>query len=286
MRHASDHLIALDGVRLATRAWLPRADPLATVVLVHGFGEHVARHERLATDLARSAYAVYGYDQRGHGYSGGDRANVRRFDDLLDDLQAFVDELRHTTAGAPLVVFGHSTGGSLALRGVQEGRIAPDALVLSAPLLRFVGAPPRPVVAVLRALSRPFPRLPTLTLDPKHISRDPLEVDAYRLDPAIYHGPTKARIGALMLEHGAIALERAPAVGTPALLLHGTNDRIADVDATRHLERLLPEATLRLYHDGPHELFHDAHRERATADVLAWLQARLSPDATPAAART
>jgi acylglycerol lipase len=286
VRHASDHFVAPDGLRLATRAWVPTGEPTAVVVLVHGFAEHVGRHEGLATALVRATYAVHGYDQRGHGYSPGERANVARFEVLLDDLAAFVREVRSSYRGVPLVILGHSAGGIVALRTVQEGLCAPHGLILSSPLVRSGVKLPRVVIKVLAALAGPFPRLPTVAVDPRDISNDPAEADAYRLDPAIYHGPAKGRIAREMVRHGEIALARAALVRVPTLLLQGTGDRICDGGATGELARALPDATLHRYQGGPHELFHDDHRERATADLLAWLQARLSADATPAAART
>jgi alpha-beta hydrolase superfamily lysophospholipase len=284
VRHASDHFIAPDGLRLATRSWLPRCDRLATVVLVHGFAEHVGRHDRLATALARCGYAVLGYDQRGHGYSPGERANVPRLEVLFDDLAAFAREARASDPGVPLVVLGHSLGGLVALRSVQEGLVAPDLMVLSSPLLRMSATPPRSIVRLLTALARPFPRLPTLSVDHRLISSDPQEAEAYRLDPAIYHGPAKARIATEMARHGELALAHASRVAAPTLLLHGKGDRLVDPGPTGHLARELPNASLRLYDGGAHELFHDTQAPRVTADVLAWLQARLSPDATLGAA--
>ena len=280
MRHASDHLMTHDGLRLSTRSWVPRCDPLATVAIVHGFGSHIGRHERLATDLARGGYAVHGYDQRGHGFSPGERANVKRLEVLFDDLAAFVREARATHDGAPLVLFGHSLGGLLALRSVQERLVEPDLLILSAPLLRITGTPPRPIARLLTALARPFPRLPTRAIDPRTISHDPAEAEAYRLDPSVYHGPAKLRIATEMARHGEIALAAASRVRMPTLLLHGKDDRLVEPGPTGQLERALPHASLRLYADAAHDLFHDAQKERVTADVLAWLQARLSPDAT------
>jgi acylglycerol lipase len=284
VRHASDHLITPDGLRLSTRSWIPRCDPLATVAFVHGFGEHIGRHERLATELARRGYAVHGYDQRGHGFSPGERANVKRLEVLMGDLAAFVREVLASNSGAPLVLFGHSLGGLLTLRSVQEGLVQPDLLILSSPVLRLSGTPPRPIVRLLTALARPFPRLPTRAVDPRAISRDPEEAEAYRLDPSIYHGPAKLRIVTEMARHGELALAAAARVRMPALLLHGKDDRVVEAGPTGQLERALPHGSLRLYADSAHELFHDVQKERVTADVLAWLQARLSPDATLAPA--
>jgi acylglycerol lipase len=286
MRHASDRLTAPDGLTLATRAWIPKGDPLAAVVLVHGYAEHVGRHEGLATALARAGYAVHGFDQRGHGASEGPRAQIRRFDEFLADLAAFVREVRSWHADLPLVLFGHSMGGLVVLRALQEGLLRADLVALSAPLIQLRTNVPQPIARLLLALSEPLPNLPTLGIDPRDISALPEEAEAYRSDPGIYHGPTKARIAAEMIRNGATALALAGTVDAPTFILHSKVDPMCEASATGALARALPDATLQLYEHGRHELFHDEPRERATTDLLAWLQARLSPDATGAAART
>jgi acylglycerol lipase len=286
MRHASDHLIAPDGLRLATRAWIPRGDPTAAVILVHGYAEHIGRHEGLATVLARAGYAVHGLDLRGHGASEGARAQVRRFDQYLADLAAFEREVRSWHPGLPRVLFGHSMGGLIVLRALQERAVRADLVVLSAPLLRLRTNVPAPVARLLLALSEPLPNLPTVGIDPRHISTLPEEAEAYRIDPAVYHGPTKARVAAEMIRNGEIALAQAAVVDAPTLLLHCKDDPMCESSATGQLARALPRATLQLYDHGHHELFHDEPSERATTDLLAWLQARFSPDATRTGAGT
>lgn len=278
--HARDgSLHTRDGLRLATRSWLPTADPRAAIVLVHGYPEHVGRYDRFARALTRAGHAVHGYDQRGHGSSQGRRANVRRFEELLDDLGEVVAWVTERQPDVPIVVLGHSMGGCVALRSVQTGRVDPDLLVLSSPFLVSAVAVPALLRRVLVALSEPFPELPTVSIDPRHVSRIPEEQEAYRLDPAIHHGPAKARIAAEMVRHGARALEEAPSVRQPTLVLHGTGDGIADPAGSRTLARSLPDATLSLFPDGAHELFNDHDRDEATATVLAWLDERLAASA-------
>lgn len=289
MRAASDAFTSADGLRLPTRAWLPDHDaPRAAVVLVHGLGEHVGRYDALATRLVAAGHAVHGYDQRGHGYAQGPRAQVRRFDDLIADLATFVASVRAWHPDVPLVLFGHSMGGVVAARAVQTEAVHPDLLALSSPAFRDGTDVPGWLRRVLAALAGPFPALPTVRIDPAALSRDAAEVDAYRLDPAVFHGPVKARLAVEMGRHGALVLADAARLAVPVLLLHGKEDRLARPGASAELHRALEgrDATLVLYDEGPHELFHDPLRERATADLLAWLDARVSGAGRPEAPRT
>ncbi len=288
-----DALTSRDGLALPTRSWLPQGggQARAAVVLVHGLGEHIGRYDALATRFATEGYAVHGYDQRGHGAAEGPRAQVDRFEQLVEDLSDVVARVRAAHPDRPLVLFGHSMGGVVALRAAQTGTVEPDALLLSSPALRVGGDVPGWLRALLTRLAGPFPDLPTKPLDVSALSRDPAVVEAYRQDPAVAHGPVKARMATELVRAGALALaDAAASVEAPAgngqrkapvLIVHGREDRIADPRASAELHRAWAgrDATLQLYDDGPHELFNDPLRERVLDDVLGWLDARL--DARP-----
>lgn len=281
MRTLSDQLPTHDGLRLATRAWLPASEgsERAALLLVHGLGEHIGRYDALATTLAGHGYAVHGYDQRGHGASEGPRAQVDRFERLVDDLATVVARVRAAHAGRPLVLFGHSLGGVVALRAVQGGAVTPDALVLSSPALNVAAGTPAWLRALVARLAGPFPELPTKPVDTRALSRDPSVAEAYRSDPAVFQGPVKARMADALVRAGEAALAEADRLEAPLLIVHGREDRIAHSGASVELHRRLQaqDARLELYDDGPHELFNDPLRERVLGDVLGWLDERMPP---------
>ena len=67
-------LASRDGSELSLRDWpVDGGQARATVLLVHGLGEHIGRYEALARRLNAWGYAVRGYDQYGHGRSAGPR---------------------------------------------------------------------------------------------------------------------------------------------------------------------------------------------------------------------
>ena len=149
--------------------------------------------------------------------------------------------------------------------------------MLSSPALRDGVDVPAWLRALLARLAEPLPGLPTVRIDPAALSRDPAEVDAYRQDPAVFHGPVKARLATQMAKHGALVIAEAERLRVPTLIVHGKDDRLARPGASGELQRALHggDGTLELYDEGPHELFHDPLRDRVTQDVLAWLDARL-----------
>ena len=95
---------------------------------------------RRSSTGTRSGWQVTAADWRGQAGSG--RLGADDVTGHIDDF-AHVDRRSRRVLGAngrasapgPHVLAGHSMGGHLALRAVAEGRVAPDALVLVAPML-------------------------------------------------------------------------------------------------------------------------------------------------------
>ena len=86
-----------------------------------------------------AGWSVTAFDWRGQGGSGRLGADPHvghcaSFAPWIDDLAGFWRDWRAGRAG-PAVLMGHSMGGYLALRAMVEGRVAPDAAVLVAPML-------------------------------------------------------------------------------------------------------------------------------------------------------
>ena len=129
---------AHDGAMLACYDWPLEggAAVRGTVLLVHGLGEHMGRYDALAQVLNGWGFAVRGYDQHGHGRSGGKPGTLPTDTRLLDDLAEMVDHTRAAMPrGQPLVLLGHSMGGLVAGRFVALGVRPVDLLVMSSPAL-------------------------------------------------------------------------------------------------------------------------------------------------------
>ena len=279
MRTHSDALSTEDGLKLPTRGWLPDepGSERAVILVVHGFGEHIGRYDRLATRLVREGYAVHGFDLRGHGYAPGVRANIDHFDRYARDLAAFEALVAPLHPGKPVVLFGHSMGGVVAARALQLDLVKPQLLVLSSPALVLGAEVAQWLRRLLALIARPFPNLPTVRLDTRQLSRDLAEVRAYDTDPAVFHGPVKARIASEMARAGAQAIAEGGRIEVPTLILHGKDDKVTLASGSAALMGKLSgrDALLKLYDEGPHELFHDGLRDRVTADLLAWFAERL-----------
>ncbi|QRQ87454.1 alpha/beta hydrolase [Cupriavidus oxalaticus] len=274
-----------DGTELLLRTWLPDpgrfAEPLGSVLLVHGLAEHAGRYQHVADLLCGSGLRVRAFDLRGHGASGGARMVADHPDIYLEDLAEIYDAALHGWNELPILL-GHSMGGLIAAR-FATARVRPvRALVLSSPALALRLA--QPVLALHRVLLTLAPRLRVPNpIDARHLSHDPAVVAAYRADPLV-----QTTITASVLESFIRGMAQAQAdaarLEAPMLMLVGGADRVVDPAGSRSFFDNAP-ADLRdevWYPHGYHEIFNEAQplRGEVFAALSDWLQRHLQPSAT------
>ena len=277
--HVEGALVAHDGVRLFRQGWIPEKTS-ATVVLLHGAGEHGGRYPDLVSTLTAHGYAVCAPDLRGHGRSEGDRGHVDRFSDYVRDLDLVLetlaspaDPLGHRVRGLPVHLLGYSLGGLIAATVALARQSTLTSVIGVAPALGPGARVSRPQLAAARAFGVLAPRLSLVRLDPTEMMQDPAAVRAYLADPLIYRGRFDARLLAEFV--GAISrLQRhASRLRLPLLVLHGRGD----LTASPHASQLLvdragsPDKRLLLYDGVRHSLLHEARRDQAQADITEWL---------------
>ena len=177
---------AADGTKLLVRRWASPGPAWASVLIVHGIAEHSGRYELVGNRFAAAGLDVQAYDQRGFGASAGTRAYVDRWDQQLNDLAERLRIVRSDAAGRPVVLYGHSLGGLIALGYVLTDRAKPDILVLSAPAIEANVPDWKRTVA--RIMSRIAPRTPIPNaFDGALLSRDRDVAERYLTDPLNEH---------------------------------------------------------------------------------------------------
>lgn len=276
---------ATDGDNIAMQDWpLPDGMQLrGVVIVVHGLGEHAGRHDMLAKRLNSWGFAVRGYDQYGHGESGGGRGRLPTPTRLLDDLADIVDSTRlRMPARAPLILLGHSMGGLVAGNFAAQGLRQIEGLVMSSPALdpglnlmqKFL----------LATLARVAPNLTVNNgIDASFISHDPQVVDAYRRDPRV-HDRVSGRMGRFIADAAAATVACAPGWTVPTLLLYAGDDRVVKPAGSRAFAAAAPPRVLtsKCFDGMFHELFHEPDPEPVYLVLKQWLDARFSAPARSA----
>ena len=269
---AEGRVVGAGDVELYWQAWLPPS-PRGVLLLCHGLGEHAGRYGNVVDAVVPDGWAVYGLDQRGHGLSGGRRAHIERYADLLTDFDVFRRTVVDRHPDLPVVLLGHSMGGQIALAYALDHQDDLAGLVLSAPALAGEVVP-KPVVPLLRALGRVAPRLRPAGIDVTKISKDPAVVAGYQADRLVHHGKPTLALGLGIVGQFAVLPERARDLTLPLLVQHGSADALTDPAGTRLLAATAGSADKTvLWYDGLwHEIYNEPERARPLADLREWLR--------------
>ncbi len=278
MQHTEGTLTTADGLGLFHQAWSPDGDVRAAVMLIHGLGEHSGRYAHVAAALVEIGCAVHTIDHRGHGRSDGKRAFAKSYDEFMDDLLMFRRHIETRHHGRPLIVLGHSMGGNLAVGHVLDHHAGVAGLALSGAALQ-VGDDLSPTqITIFRLIAKVAPGFRPQGLSAEAISRDPAVVEAYRSDPLVFTGKISAGLGAALIG----AMERFPArygeLTGPVLVMHGTDDQLADIAGSRALVAgaVNADVTSREYDGLFHEIFNEPEQARVLADLVAWIEGVVS----------
>ena len=280
MPSTTDSATTRDGIRLRTRHW-PAGTPRAAVLLVHGLGEHSGRYEHVGDQLAAAGLETFGWDHRGFGMSGGERSWVGDWAQLHDDVEDRLAATRAAVPGTPVVLYGHSLGGLIALGYCVAGRPLPDLLVLSAPAIDDDLASWKRTVAPIVGRLLPHLRIPN-GIPPSMLSRDPARQEAARTDPLMVDRTT-ARFGALAFAEQARVRGDAARLALPTLVIHGLDDPVVPPHATEPLGEIRG-VTRRAYAGIRHELHNEPEGPQILADVIDWIDDHLASAARQAAA--
>lgn len=279
MRHENGTFVGHDGLELHYQSWHPGEPPKASLIIVHGLGEHGGRYTNLVNELVSHGYSVHAFDNRGHGRSSGQRGHVRRFAEFRQDIDAFVQQLSSKDdMHRPLFMMGHSLGGLIVLDAVLHGMSGLHGIIVSAPALDSGAISPF-LIAASKVLSRIWPALSVKTgLDVTGISRDPDVLIARQNDPLV-HGLGTPRLATESSNAMLTCYENVDQLQIPVLMTHGTSDRITSPEVSREFFEHIPHAdkTYIAYDGGYHESHKDLHHQQVIADIVQWLDAHLTP---------
>ena len=275
MTYIEETVTAPDGLRLYLRRH-EAANPRGEVLITHGFGEHCGRYGALTDHLVAHNYSVTAYDHRGHGLSDGLPGHVESFGEYDGDLGKLISSVRSRSQVKSLFLIAHSMGGLIALRYLAQTSGTVNGAIISAPLIEIAVPVAAHKLMIARVGARMAPRmLLDNEINPSHLSRDPEVGRAYVADPLV-----NRKVSAKWFAEAARAMhevgEWVPRITTPLLVLHGSDDRLASVDATRSaFERIgSQDKELVIYPGFYHELFNEPEKRDVFERVTDWLNKR------------
>jgi alpha-beta hydrolase superfamily lysophospholipase len=126
------------GYEIVTQLWTPE-QPVATMVLVHGFYDHMGLYRHVIEWALELGYAVISCDLPGHGLSSGARASITDFAEYQLVLDRLFVEAKALDLPQPWHLCGQSTGGAIVIDHLlNHGDQSPiqGQSILLAPLVR------------------------------------------------------------------------------------------------------------------------------------------------------
>lgn len=272
-------VLGTEAKRLYVREWLPEVEkPQALVQIVHGHGEHGERYRYAAERMTAAGFAVVAHDLQGHGRSEGKRGHMSAMDAAIDDVLRVMEDARERHTDIPVLLYGHSMGGNIALNCALRRKPDIAALILTSPWLKLAFNPPAIKEWVGKGLARIFPTLPMSTgLKPEDLFRpSELGIPPIGVDP-LNHTTITPRAYLEVQSAGEWALRNGTELHVPLLLLHGDCDRITSFEASRRLASDLGErCDWNPKEGGLHELHNDIGGKETLSVIIDWIRQRLS----------
>ena len=272
MKHTEFKFKTFDGLQLFGQSWQPEVQSRAVVCLIHGLGEHSGRYAHLADSLNQAGYILISFDLRGHGKSEGPRGHTPTYEALMNDISSLLEVANQQFSQLSFFLYGHSLGGSLVLNYILRRQPQFKGVIVTAPWLRLAFEPPAFKIILGKITNQLFPAFSQKSdLDTKVLSHDAEVVHAYENDPLV-HDHISARMFIGIYQSGQWVLEHASEFSLPLLLMHGGDDKIISVEASREFaDKINGNCTFKIWDGFYHEIHNEPEKEKVFKFMVDWL---------------
>lgn len=280
---------------LYTCTWKPDGPPVAKLIFIHGFNDHIKRYYELFPTLATRGIEVHGFDQRGWGRSvrePSQKGLTGPTSLVLSDIASFIKT--QLPSPVPVFVMGHSMGGGEALMlasdpAYEELVQSIRGWVLESPFIGFPkGFEPNSVEVFLgRLAAKVVPHMKRLSpLPPENLTRDPEVVASLKEDKLLHDTGTLEGLSGMLDRTSALGEGRAKLdKGVKSIWLgHGTKDMGTSYEASEKwikAQTQVQDKEFKTYEGWSHQLHADLPGNRGVfaKDVGDWILARLGNEA-------
>ncbi|KAJ2707488.1 hypothetical protein FB645_000664 [Coemansia sp. IMI 203386] len=245
--------------------YAPETQPVATLTIVHGLGEHIDRYSALARGFAQSGIEVLGFDQRGFGKTGrrcGRLGDNEGIDCVACDI-SFMNDLV-AKPDVPHFLFGHSMGGLNVLNyALNHNDDKIRGVISSAPALKAGKPllPPGIVVTALHQVARVFPSIQKntgITLD--MLTSNQGEIEKFNASVENIGHCTLGTLSSI-IKRGDAVIKDAAKFNTPVYLVHADGDQATDIQGTREFFNALPDSLDKQFREVKDNVYHELHFE-------------------------
>lgn len=260
-------ILAPDGQELNLNIYKPDTrEPKIIILGIHGFGEFGERYKKVAEYFTNQGAAFYIHDQRGHGLTPGKRGVIDSYDSFLNDIDMIIEKIYEEHGNLPIVLYGHSMGGNIAIRYLMtksNDKIA--ASIISSPWLKLYKETPMFLVKIMERILGPGfsikAKIGYLSHDRDHLR----EVNS----AGLYHNYISTTMARGVMESGLFILDNPDLLTTPTLLMSAELDNVIDLKA---IDNFASCCSKNIEYIKWPDMFHELHNEKERQKVLerAW----------------
>lgn len=306
-----ERLEAPSGASIAFRHQPSALAPARGVLMIcHGLVEHAGRYRRFADVMSQQGFEVYAHDHRGHGRTKAADAPLGRFAwkdgavKVVADVMAMRRLAGERHPGLPVILFGHSMGGLVALNtavsypdafdglSIWNSNLNPGLMGRFAQIVlrleKMLKGSDVPSAILPKATFRAWnAKMPEKRNHADWLSHDKAAVDAYVEDPLCqFEASVSLWQDVFALSYrGPKLIERLPKA-LPLLLVSGDEDAATNDGreivwlAERFREAGFSHVKQTIYKGMRHETLNEIGWQAVAADFAAWC-GRVVDDALP-----
>ena len=288
------------------REYRPDTEAKGILQIAHGIAEHIERYDAFSKHIADNGYIVVINDHLGHGKSliqNEEQGSLGRdvvWENLVDDMRKLHDYTASRFRGIPYYLLGHSMGSFLTRTYLIRHRTGLDGAILSGTGQQNKALVTGGLVLSKIEIQRNGPHYKSKLLNDiafgkyndsfghtrtpyDWLSRDQSVVDDYIDDPQCGFIPSAGLFHQMMRGVDYITNRKNVArmkKSLPIYFISGDKDPVGEngkgvIRAYKSfLKAGMGDVTMKLYHDGRHEMLNELNRDEVFQDVLTWLDGK------------
>ncbi|MGP4076575.1 lysophospholipase [Halobacillus sp. K22] len=234
---------------------------LATIVIVHGAFEHAGRYQSLAESFRDDGFNVIYGDLPGQGSTEGKKGHIKKFEAYIDTVRKW---LQIADSSRPVFLLGHSMGGTVVMRVMQELKPSVDGVILSSPAVGILNGASKSLEAVTHVMNKVWPSvLVKAPFKPEYVTRNPDVIANDKQDPLIIE-----KISIRWYKEFRKAIKKSLSeVGefpnVPLLVMQAGEDYMVDSEKTKEWFHKVgcQEKTYKEWPGFYHEIFNEPEQE-------------------------
>jgi acylglycerol lipase len=277
MENFSEYYLESTGnIKVAVRFYTPAEYPRKAILIIHGFGEHGGRFEKVTGYFRGNNYLAVTVDLRGNGKSEGNRGDASNYDFLLDDIKVANDKIDESYPGIETIIYAHSFGCNVALSYCIKNCKKINSIIMASPWIFDQNKTRFLLNTVVWMGSKLFPKLSFSTgVKGGHLSDNEELIEQYRNDP-LKHKRITLRLFYQANKAGRQALHELCNLKIPVLIMFGSNDTISSSNIIKNtiVMKSLKEIgiTTKTWEGAYHELHTWSNNELVFNYIMEWIE--------------